>query len=665
MNDTAPSSRYLVGRGIADITGEPAECGMLGYGKADQRSTGIHLRLRSRAFVFLDTQTDHRVVLSINEVPLLIDTLHAGVLQRLTQRYGDLYDDANVVITATHTHCGPGGYSHHRLYNSNTGGFRPATYEVIVGGMVDAIRMAHDDLAPASLSLGFAELHDASINRSPESFARNPETDRAHFPGAVDPQTTTLAIERDGDVVGAINWFPTHGTSMTNRNTLISSDNKGYAAWAWERLDHDVDYRAETTEPPAFVGAFAQTNTGDMSPNLDRGPGSGPTADEFANTRIVGQRQLDAARTAIGEAEPLDGPIDSAVLWVDLSDQTVGAPYTPDGATHRTGPPAAGAAAFAGTEEGPAFPGFEQGVENNRVIGAISRRVVYPLSDRLAEAHAPKAIAVPPQVATRLVDLSLVPVQLVRLGSLYLVTIPGEVTIVAGLRIRRRVAQILGVDLAHVLIAGYSNGYIHYVTTPEEYTAQRYEGGSTMFGRWQQPALEQIAAQLAEAMADGRSLEPGTPTGDKRFPRAARPHTTPDVAPAGTKLGDVVTPPRATYRPGDRVRAVFAGTYPNNDLRTGDTYLLVERRDVAGDDAATAGWTAVADDGDWSTKWRWSSPAKGVSLITIDWDVPVDTSPGAFRIRWFGDARDPSGRLTPVEGATDAFEVAGSATQVA
>ncbi len=26
-----------VGRGIADITGEAADCGMLGYGKSDQR----------------------------------------------------------------------------------------------------------------------------------------------------------------------------------------------------------------------------------------------------------------------------------------------------------------------------------------------------------------------------------------------------------------------------------------------------------------------------------------------------------------------------------------------------------------------------------------------------------------------------------------------------
>lgn len=47
-----------VGRGIADITGEAADCGMLGYGKSDQRTAGIHQRLRSRAFVFRDDSQD-------------------------------------------------------------------------------------------------------------------------------------------------------------------------------------------------------------------------------------------------------------------------------------------------------------------------------------------------------------------------------------------------------------------------------------------------------------------------------------------------------------------------------------------------------------------------------------------------------------------------------
>ena len=45
---------YFVGRGLADITGEAADCGMLGYGKLSQQTSGLHTRLRSRAFVMVD-----------------------------------------------------------------------------------------------------------------------------------------------------------------------------------------------------------------------------------------------------------------------------------------------------------------------------------------------------------------------------------------------------------------------------------------------------------------------------------------------------------------------------------------------------------------------------------------------------------------------------------
>lgn len=41
---------------------------------------------------------------------------------------------------------------------------------------------------------------------------------------------------------------------------------------------------------------------------------------------------------------------------------------------------------------------------------------------------------------------------------------------------------VLGTD-AYVVIAGPANTYAHYVTTPEEYAVQRYEGASTIFGK--------------------------------------------------------------------------------------------------------------------------------------------------------------------------------------
>ncbi|GAA1548336.1 neutral/alkaline non-lysosomal ceramidase N-terminal domain-containing protein [Actinomadura kijaniata] len=620
---------YLAGRGIADVTGEAAECGMLGYGMKWQVSDGIHTRLRARAFAF--ERQGGRALLVVCDLPLMFDSVVRAVLPRLP----DGYDETNVMITATHTHCGPGGYARHALYNSTAGGFRDRTFGAIVDGIVEAATRAHEDLAPARLLLGHGELRDASVNRSRRAFDRNPAADRAFFPDAIDPQVTVLRIEREGRLVGAVSWFATHNTSLTNRNTLISGDNKGYASYHWERLVGGVDYLDE----PGFVAAFPQTNAGDMSPNLWLAEGRGPTDDQWTNARLIGERQYRAA-TAVRCAE-IDGPIDARLTHVDMGNVLVRPEFTGDGRPHRTGRPVAGASAWAGAGvDGPAFKGFREG--RNPVWDALSRCLVYPLAPRLRDAQYPKAVTLPAGVANRFRPMvaERFAFQLLRIGPLYLVGIPGEVTIVAGLRLRRAVAGIVGAELENVLVAGYSNGYMHYTTTPEEYDAREYEGGSTLFGRWQLPALCQIGAGLATAMRDGAPVGRGTPEPEPPARRAR--HTIPPDRPHPRRaFGDVLS----VGRDGRTVTARFVGAHPGNDLRRGGTYLAVERRD--GD-----AWTRVADDGDWCTTFRWARTGDAGSTVTITWDVPEDAPAGRYRIRYLGDTPDG-----PFTGATDPFEI--------
>ncbi len=44
-----------------------------------------------------------------------------------------------------------------------------------------------------------------------------------------------LKFVKNGQDVASINWFAVHPTSLTNKNTLVSPDNKGYASWYWEK----------------------------------------------------------------------------------------------------------------------------------------------------------------------------------------------------------------------------------------------------------------------------------------------------------------------------------------------------------------------------------------------------------------------------------------------
>lgn len=579
--DAAGTASFLAGRGISDATGEVAECGMMGYGRFDQQAAGLHTRLRVRSFVIATPDGGDRVLLIVVDSPMIFESVHQAVLRRLGERFGDRYTEQNVLITATHTHAGPGGYSHHLLYNLTTTGFHRRTFDAVVDGIVESAERAHADLAPAELTLTHGELRDASANRSRAAFDRNPGDIRAHFPDAIDPQTSLLRIERSGRAVGAVNWFATHGTSMSGDNRLISADNKGYAAYHWEREVERVDYRADAD--PGFVSAFAQTNAGDMSPNLDLRPPTTP--EDFERTRVNGHRQYEAAARQLGSpGARLTGGVDSRLVYVDLSDVVVSPEFTGDGRTHRTSKPAIGAPMAAGsTEDGPAFPGFAEG--ENPLWDAVSGSVVYGPAPELRDAQAPKAIVVPVGAMNRVYPWvqEQVPVQLVRVGRLHLIGIPGEVTIGAGLRLRRTVAGIVGADLADVLVAGYANSYFHYVTTPEEYDAQQYEGGSTLFGRWQLPALQQVVAELATAMRDGRRLPLGPVPPDLSGSQLSlQPPIVMDVPQPMRAFGDVLTGPRDSYRAGERVSVVFAGAHPGNDLHRRGTYLQVQRDEGAG-----------------------------------------------------------------------------------
>jgi len=43
--------------------------------------------------------------------------------------------------------------------------------------------------------------------------------------------------------------------------------------------------------------------------------------------------------------------------------------------------------------------------------------------------------------------------------------------------------------------------------------------------------------------------------------------------------------------------------------------------------------------------------------VNITWDIPTGTEPGSYRIRYFGDARNLSGAVSPFTGTSPVFAV--------
>jgi neutral ceramidase len=95
---------------------------MMGYAMVNQRTHGIHFRLRSRAFAFDDGVK--RVVFVNVDACMVMQGVKLTVITRLADIFGpDVYTNENVLLSGIHTHSGPGGFSWYTLYEVTTLGY--------------------------------------------------------------------------------------------------------------------------------------------------------------------------------------------------------------------------------------------------------------------------------------------------------------------------------------------------------------------------------------------------------------------------------------------------------------------------------------------------------------------------------------------------------------
>lgn len=607
---------YRVGVGKADITGPAGDIPMFGFAKAGQNTAGIHFRLFARAFVIAEREGENRVAIAVVDIGSAPHEIQREVVDKLSERFGDTYTLANTLVSATHTHSGPGGYWHYGVSSPLGTPFNKAHFDHVVGGIVDAIAQAHEGLSPGRVVIGTAEVEDAGAQRSAPAYLANPSAERAKYDADTDKQMTLLRLENGSGPIGVLNWFAVHPTSMTYNNRLISGDHKGHASALMEASGE-------------LVAAFANSNCGDVTANLNL-DNTGPGENEFETTRIIAERQFDVAADLLKSAgEALEGGIVSAQTYVDFSDVTVDARFTGAGEQH-TCASAYGYAFGAGsTEDGGGHPLLREGMmERVPAVDAILKTMMPPPSDEFRLCHLPKVILFATGEQDPPMHPQILPLSIVRIGSLAIVGFPGEITTMAGRRLRETVAQALGDGVEHVVIAAYTNDYAGYTTTNEEYNTQQYEGGHTLYGPWTLAAHQQEYARLAMALADGTSPKTEVTPVDLR----GAIDDTPlggmlDAHPEGSKFGEAIEDVKKSYAVGDLVEVRFWTGHPQHAfLRDGD-FASVQRRDGGK-------WVTVATDNSWSTRFYWvaGETDDDASEARIVWDMPEDSAPGEYRI---------------------------------
>ncbi|CAA0816024.1 Neutral ceramidase, partial [Striga hermonthica] len=389
---------------------------------------------------------------------------------------------------------------------------------------------------------------------------------------------------------------------------------------------------------------------------------------EFESTRIIGERQFrKAVELFNGASETLNGEIDFRHTYVDFSKLNVTIPKESGGTVVvKTCPASMGFAFAAGTTDGPGAFDFKQGDDKGNPFWKLVRNLLKTPNKEQVDCQHPKPILLDTGEMKQPYDWapSILPVQILRIGQLVILSVPGEFTTMAGRRLRDAVKEALTSEGSkkfgsniHVVIAGLTNTYSQYVTTFEEYQIQRYEGASTLYGPHTLSGYIQEFKKLASALVSGQPVEPGPQPPDlldKQISLLSP--VVMDATPIGVNFGDVSldVPQNSTFKRGENVTVVFWSACPRNDLMTEGTFALVEifkKKDT---------WLPVYDDDDFCLRFKWWRPSKlsARSYAAIEWLIPREAELGIYRIRHFGAAKHLLGPIKHFKGSSSAFVVA-------
>jgi neutral ceramidase len=604
---TAPDALALTaGVGRSDVT-PPTGFYTMGYVRSDSVANGQHTRLFARAIVI--EEGGKKLALVATDLGFTPAGLTLEVGKKLAGRG---FDEKNIVISASHTHSGPAGWSPFGSDNfvaPTTGTpteFSIATDRQLYGFLITrvalAIERADSNLHPARVGWGNSQLVGVTQNRSLEAFLANFGKDLPYgegnmsmvpggYPRTIDSNVDVLRVDRvQGKKLiplGAWLDFADHGTVDPYTFGVYSGDHQGPAARYFEAA---VRRAGHVPRNDLVVGAYGNSDAGDMTAGLGR---RGP-----AKADGVGRAEADAMLAAwrsAGRAMSAKPAFD--LRWTRMC--FCGQPVR--GGEPADTSPIMGFPFFTGSEEarGPLFD-----------VDHVNHE-----GDRLPADAGPQGRKIP--AAQRPVSdfPSSLPILSIRLGDQVMVTVPGEMTQEMGRRLRdavEAVAQPAGVK--RIVIAGYANDYLHYFTTPEEYEQQHYEGGSTVFGKFSSYVVRDSLVDLTSSLVAGKAAPEPHPFDETNG-------VVPDYTAydPGAASGTVITQPTATPR---LARAGFAwqGGTRGLDRPLDKAFVRIERK-------SGRKWVEVADDLGLTIIWRIDENGR----YTSQWQVPIDARVGTYR----------------------------------
>jgi len=545
------NSKFWVGAARVDLTPIPGI--PMNYSLEGKLSRGFWTRLYARA-VYVQDENRNAIVLVSCDLPHIPNGLGDRVAEIVsTKSKIDHLGRGQIVLAATHTHNGPENFFSDAFYNSfpsARAGFDPQLVEFLAQQAASAIGDAFEN-RQESVEVRYrqAKLPGFFRNRSLDAFLRNADENAFLAGNALVPDNCLLAegdrdpracravrsqvevvefIGANGKPIASTVFLAAHPTVLSSATEVYSGDlfeatatlleqqrlgdcagyappvvalfngAQGDASVTWNRRDRfellNADPTLPTTQPRLGLAVqLARFICG-------KDPGIQPTSDQH----------LDAS-------DP-ERNIAFQFAWLSLKPSLHSQTLDPNDCMpwneHCTvQEPLPGLATMGGAQDGRTFwyeLGLKQGLvsasrgtHGRKVVGLEAGGISIELSKLVTDPGPPP---------------DTVPVGVYRIGSLVIAALPGEFTSVMGERIRQALdkaagpaAPVPGARQRHVVLIGLANGHVSYVTTPEEYDAQFYEGASNLYGAATGPLIEaklvELTGKTGSSPADARPYE--------------------------------------------------------------------------------------------------------------------------------------------------------------
>lgn len=421
---------------------------MAGFAARYQPSQGTHDPLRVRAVALEDGQAGQALLLLAFDLVSVSKTLTAAIRKRLNEQFE--IDTGRIILAATHTHSGP-------VVNDDEGVEHGPLEKANLAGLIEkAAQAAGEALAnreAVTLELGKGLAQDAGKNRS-------------EIGGPTDPATGVLVARSvaTGELRGIVLNYTCHPTVLGPTNLLYTADYPYYTVQAVSQA---------TGLPPERI-LFTQGACGDI--NAGHSPKLSINSPTAANTRTFEAAAQLGGNVGKAAVEALNGPLTRLTPALEVANLNVEIEW------QRQDWPEPG---FLESYRAERQAELDQALAQGDAAAVSNQKLLKEWAESLLAR--PLDAAWPPPLFN---------IEVVRLGELTWVTIPGELFVEYGLALKQRLG-------GPTWILGYTNGALGYIATPGAYERQDYEAHlAYRYHRYPAPFSPGTGQRLVERVSE-------------------------------------------------------------------------------------------------------------------------------------------------------------------